>query len=222
GHPSHPGTSRMLAEEAFAAAGDTGMPAATIQLVYRTDPATGIRLVSDPRIGACGFTGSRTAGLKLKAAADGAGKPIYLELSSVNPVVFLPGALQERGEKLAEEFAASCLLGGGQFCTNPGFVVLVGSGSDAFISTVKQRFDAATPPPLLSSGVVSALTSSVKALQAAGAELATGGSPLPPPGFRHANTLLRVSGSAFLAQPHALQTEAFGSASLVVVCKDAA
>ena len=35
-----------------------------------------------------GYTGSRSAGLvlKLKAAADKAGKPIYLELSSINPV----------------------------------------------------------------------------------------------------------------------------------------
>ena len=36
---------------------------------------------------ATGYTGSRAAGLQLKAAADAAGKPIYLELSSVNPVV---------------------------------------------------------------------------------------------------------------------------------------
>ena len=49
--------------------------------------------MSDPRIGATGYTGSRPAGLVLKAAADRAGKPIYLELSSVNPVVILPGAL---------------------------------------------------------------------------------------------------------------------------------
>lgn len=223
GHPSHPGTSRMLAEEAFAASRETGMPAATIQLVYRTDRESGIRLVSDSRIGASGFTGSRSAGLTLKAAADAAGKPIYLELSSVNPVVFLPGALQERGDTLAEEFAGSCLLGGGQFCTNPGFVLLMaGKDADAFVGAVKQRFESAAPPPLLSSGVVSALTSSVKTLQSAGAELLAGGSPAPGPGFRHANTLLRVSGAAFLAQPHALQTEAFGSASLVVVCRDGA
>ena len=54
-----------------------------------------------------------------------AGKPIYLELSSVNPVVFLPGAIHERGEALAAEFSGSCLLGTGQFCTNPGMVLLM-------------------------------------------------------------------------------------------------
>lgn len=222
GHPSHPSTSRMLAEEAFAAVTDAGLPPATVQLIYRTEPASGVKLVSDPRTGASGFTGSRSAGLKLKTAADAAGKPIYLELSSVNPVLMLPGALAERGEKLAEEFAGSCLLGGGQFCTNPGLVILFDSpATETFIAAVAQRFETAAPPPLLSSAVVTSLTSSVKAWQGAGAELLTGGSALPPPGRRHANSLLRVSGATFLGASHALQTEAFGAASLLVVCKGA-
>ncbi len=222
GHPVHPGTARMLAEEALGAVNDTQLPRGTVQLVYRTDPASGVRLVSDARTGATGFTGSRSAGLKLKAAADAVGKPIYVELSSINPVVMLPGALGERGAALAGEFAASCLLGGGQFCTNPGLVVLIeGDASEAFISAATKHVEAGTPPPLLSSGLVSALTGSIKQLQSAGAQLLTGGSPLQTPGYRHANTLLRVSGRQFLASPEALQTEAFGSASLLVVCGDA-
>ena len=221
GHPVHPGTVRMLAEEAFAAVGETALPSATVQLIYRTDPASGVKLVSDPRVGATGFTGSRAAGLKLKAAADAVGKPIYVELSSINPVVILPGALAERGARLAEEFAGSCLLGGGQFCTNPGLVVLLqGEACDAFVAAVKTRFEAATAPPLLSAQVLSSLGESLRRLEAAGAELVTGGSPLPPPGWRHANTLLRVTGERFLTSPEALQTEAFGSASLFVVVRD--
>ena len=63
----------MLAEEAFTAAGETGMPSGTVQLIYRTDPACGLRLVADPRLGATGFTGSRSAGMRLKMAADAVG-----------------------------------------------------------------------------------------------------------------------------------------------------
>ncbi len=66
------------------------MPAATVQLLYRMPHADGLRLVADARVGATAYTGSRSAGLQLKAAADTAGKPIYLELSSVNPVILLP------------------------------------------------------------------------------------------------------------------------------------
>jgi alpha-ketoglutaric semialdehyde dehydrogenase len=220
-HPLHPRTTRLFAREASAAVFETGLPAATVQMLYHMEPDSGLRLVSDRRIGAAAFTGSRKAGLSLKAAADKAGKPIYLELSSINPVVILPGALEERGAKVAEEFAGSCLLGGGQFCTNPGLVILFsGPDGDRLIDDVRARFDAATPPPLLSAGVASSLSESVGRLRAAGAQLVTGGSPLPPPGFRYGNTLLKVSGGQFLASSESLQTEAFGSAALFVAVKD--
>ncbi len=42
----------------------------------------------------------------------------------------LPGALAERGAKMAEEFAGSCLMGSGQFCTSPGLVVLFAGRGD--------------------------------------------------------------------------------------------
>jgi NADP-dependent aldehyde dehydrogenase len=74
---SHPGTSRLFAEEAEAAVRQVGLPAATVQLIYRTGHADGERLVSDGRVGATGYTGSRHAGLKLKAAAHATGKAIY-------------------------------------------------------------------------------------------------------------------------------------------------
>src|SRR5207237_10246495 len=93
---SHPGTTLLLAREAHAAAEKVGLAPGWVQLLYRTSHEDGERLVSDPRVGATGYTGSRAAGLKLKAAADKAGKPIYLELSSINPVVILPGALASR------------------------------------------------------------------------------------------------------------------------------
>jgi 2,5-dioxopentanoate dehydrogenase len=218
---SHPGTTRLLAEEAHAASGEAGLPPATVQLLYRTSHADGGRLVADPRTGATGYTGSRAAGLELKRAADAAGKPIYLELSAVNPVAILPGALAARRAALVDEFVTSSLMGTGQFCTNPSLVLLLaGDATEQFVAGVKARFEAAAPAPLLSSGVAQPLAASVGALQAAGAGLVTGGRALTTPGYRFANTLLRVSGDAFLAAPGKLQTEAFGNAALFVVARD--
>ncbi|MEM6470924.1 MAG: aldehyde dehydrogenase family protein, partial [Planctomycetota bacterium] len=122
---SHPDTTRLFAELALAAAKETEVPDSIVQLIYRTSHADGELLVADPRLGATGYTGSRSAGLKLKAAADEAGKPIYLELSSVNPVVVLPGAIANRGQEIVDEFITSVLMGAGQFCTNPGLVLLL-------------------------------------------------------------------------------------------------
>ena len=220
-HPCHPLTTKLLAEEAFAALGETGLPLATVQMFYNLAPEDGVRMVADKRLGAVGFTGSRATGIKLKAAADAVGKPVYLEMSSINPVVILPGALVERGEKIVEEFSGSCLMGGGQFCTSPGLVILfAGAEAEKFISVVKIKLESITPTTLLSSGVAGNLAAGVKVLIGAGAELVTGGSPLA--GNQFANTLLRVSGEKFLASPEKLQTEVFGYASLVVVVRDAA
>ena len=91
GHSSHPGTSRMLIEEADLAAQETDMPAGFVQLIYRTGHSDGEKLVSHPLVGAIGYTGSRSAGLTLEDGGRRAGKPIYLELSSINPVFVLPG-----------------------------------------------------------------------------------------------------------------------------------
>ena len=218
---SHPGTTQLFAEEAQSAAQETDMPPATMQLLYRISHADGERLVSDPRIGATGYTGSRSAGLKLKSAADAAGKPIYLELSSVNPVVILPGALNERLSAIADEFCTSCLMGTGQFCTNPGLVILLkGHEADTFVSTMAERFQAAPVGTLLSAGVESSLSDSLKIIEKAGAKCVVGGDVGSGNGYSHENTLMVTSGDDFLAQPETMQTEAFGNTSLLVIADD--
>ncbi len=218
---SHPGTTKLMAELAHAAAQETGMPPATVQLLYRTSHEDGERLVSDLRVGAVGYTGSRSAGLKLKAAADRTGRPFYAELSSVNPVVILPGALEEKADDIAAQFSTSCLMGAGQLCTNPGLVILLaGPQTEKFIATLALKFNAAPVGTLLSSGVGKSLEKGVTSLTQAGAQVLVGGKPGGGKGHSYANTLLRVSGAGFLKNPAALQAEAFGNASLVVVAEN--
>jgi len=218
---SHPGTTRLFAEEAALAAKETNMPPGTVQLLYRTSHENGERLVADPRVGATGYTGSREAGLKLKAAADAAGKPIYLELSSINPVVILPGALDERMEAIADDFTSSCLMGAGQFCTNPGVVILLQDAqTELFISLVKDRFQSAPVGTLLSEGVQRSLSQSLNEIASAGANVVVGNTPGGGNGYSHANTLLLVSGRDFLSQAEKMQSEAFGNSSLFVVADD--
>jgi NADP-dependent aldehyde dehydrogenase len=217
---AHPGTTRLLADEALAAARETQIPAGTVQLIYRLDHADGEQLVGHPLIGATAYTGSRAAGLALKRAADTAGKPIYLELSSINPVVILPGAFRERAETIAQEFQSSCLMGTGQFCTNPGLVILIaGEETERWIDLVRSRFSGAPVGTLLSAGVEASLGRSIQSLVAAGAYVLTGGKAGGGVGFSFQNTLLRTTGRAFLDQPQLMQTEAFGNASLFVVAE---
>jgi len=213
----HPGTTRILAELAFESVQESGLPKSMVQLIYRTPPDVGLELVSHPLVGATGFTGSRSAGLRLKEAADQAGKPIYLEMSSVNPVLVLPGALVERSFEIANELFSSCALGAGQFCTNPGLTVVPsGKTAEAFLSQVKELFGGSPNGTLLGSKGPKGIKDGIQALQANGAEIVTGGTESDCPGYSFANTLLRVSGKAFIDNPEALQTEAFGTVNLIV------
>ena len=218
---SHPETTRRFAVLAAQAIAQVGLPPATVQLIYRSTHADGERMVADPRCGATGYTGSRSAGLALKAAADAAGKPIYLELSSVNPVVITPGALAQRGEKIIDEFVGSCLMGAGQFCTNPGLVLLIRSpASETFVNAVKAKFAAAAPGTLLSPAVCKSLGKAVETLRKAGANVLTGGGEPLADRCARPNTWMSATADQFLADPEVFQTEAFGNASLVVVAED--
>jgi NADP-dependent aldehyde dehydrogenase len=222
-HPSHPHTCRKLAEIAHDALKASGLPAAAVQMLYRFDSRIGTGVAGDDRIGAIGFTGGRTGGLALKGAADKVGVLAFVELSSVNPVYLLAGALAERGEALAGEFFTSCTMGSGQFCTNPGIVIVPrGSEGDAFVAAAQAKFAAGTPGVLFSQGVRDGLVESVATLRKAGAECLAGGAIGEEPGFRFQPTLLSVDAKTFLADPTALQTEAFGPVSLLVRTDDVA
>ena len=217
-HRSHPTTCRLLAECAADASDRAGLPAGFIQMIYATSHEDGERLVSDRRLGAAAFTGSRRGGMALKASADSVGKPIYVEMSSVNPVVILPGALEERADALVEELVTSALMGAGQFCTNPGIVfALGGDATESFLQALAARYVAAPCGTLLGKGTMEGLARGIETLVQSGAEIASGGDAAEREGYAWSNTLLRVSGSRFLESAEALQTEAFGNATLVVV-----
>ncbi|HVV46657.1 MAG TPA: aldehyde dehydrogenase (NADP(+)) [Bryobacteraceae bacterium] len=222
-HPLHAYTSQLMAEAATRALKSAGLHPATVQMIYKLNHEDGARLVSDPRVGAAGFTGSKGAGLKLKHAADSAGKPIYLEMSSLNPVLFLPEGLKENAEKWARELADSCTMGSGQFCTRPNLALVIASdAAEAFVKELTVAIASREPHALLSSTSRDSLHESVEALQHAGAKLLTGGKNVPGKGYRYMSTLLRVSGKEFLAAAEELQREAFGNEVMAIVAADEA
>jgi NADP-dependent aldehyde dehydrogenase len=219
-NPGHPGTTLALARCVVRALETTRLPAAAVQLVYHMASGDGLGLVADPRVAATAFTGSAKAGLALKRAADAAGKPIFLEMSSVNPVVVLPGAWAERGEQIADQLAESMSLALGQFCTSPGLLFATGDDAGALQQALIQRFGARTPGPLLGPGVVRELERAVAELREAGAEVAWTGAASGDASCRYPTTLLRADARRFLQDPAGLQREAFGNAALLVSAHD--
>ena len=168
GHPAHPVTGTLVARAVTRAVEASGLPAGTFSFVLGEGIELGQELVRDPRIKAVGFTGSRGGGLALVRTAAERPEPIpvYAEMSSINPVVVLPGALEGDVEALATAYVGSLTLGAGQFCTNPGLLFLpAGERGDAFLRAVGQAVSRAAGAPMLTPGIAEAYASGTASLR---------------------------------------------------------
>lgn len=185
--------------------------------------ALGSALVADPRIKAVGFTGSRSGGLALMrvAAARPEPIPVYAEMSAVNPVLLLPGALRARSAALAAGFVQSLTLGAGQFCTSPGLLIgIAGPALDAFAEAAGALIRESAPHAMLTADIRTRFEDAVTArADRPGVTVAARGAAAGPGGAPAA--LLRTDARHVLADP-ALSEELFGPAALLVSAADPA
>ncbi|GJH11950.1 aldehyde dehydrogenase (NADP(+)) [Caballeronia novacaledonica] len=219
-HPAHLGTSELVGRAVQKAVADSGLPEGTFSLVVGAGNAIGEALVAHPAIQAVGFTGSRRGGLALVdiAAKRPVPIPVFAEMSSINPVFALPGALAARGDTLAAAYVDSVTLGVGQFCTNPGLVIgLADSDLDDFIDNAATALEKKGTQTMLTAGIAAAYEDGVKHRDAAAKRIATGEKSEASSGALPA--LYRVSAEEFLAKPQ-LAEEIFGPTSVIVVCGD--
>lgn len=221
GHPAHPGASELVAGAIAAAVKSCGLPGGVFSLLSGASHDLGAALVSDPRVKAVGFTGSRAGGLALMRIAQARPEPIpvYAEMSAINPVVLLPHALKARAGALAEAFVASLTMGAGQFCTNPGLVLAIESEAlDAFTEAAMRALEAAPPGLMLTPGIHDAYVRGVAAMGARECvqTRVLGGASEEVNRGRAA--LFSVSAADF-AKDEALGAEVFGASSLIVRCQ---
>ncbi|PTT29518.1 aldehyde dehydrogenase (NADP(+)) [Pseudomonas sp. HMWF021] len=219
-HSAHPGTSELVGRAVARAVEKCGLPEGVFSLVFGSGHETGIALVSDPRIKAVGFTGSRSGGLALCHAAQARPEPIpvYAEMSSINPVLLFPAALAARSAALAQGFVASLTQGAGQFCTNPGLVIArQGPALDSFIAAAAEPLRASAAQTMLTPGIHSAYESGVAALRDnPRVQVLASGLAAEGPNQCQAQ-LFATHAQDFLEDPR-LHGELFGAASLIVQC----
>ncbi|EEG09957.1 aldehyde dehydrogenase (NADP(+)) [Pseudogulbenkiania ferrooxidans] len=217
-HGAHPGTSELVGHAVARAVAKCELPEGVFSLLFGSGREVGIALVSDPRIKAVGFTGSRSGGIALCQAAQARPEPIpvYAEMSSINPVFLFPAALQARAEALAQGFVASLTQGAGQFCTNPGLVIaLQGPDLDRFNAAAADAVQRSSAQTMLTPGIFDAYQTGVGALASHARPVAAGLSTEGPNQCQP--RLFMTTARDFLANS-ALQTEVFGAASLIVQC----
>jgi 2,5-dioxopentanoate dehydrogenase len=221
-HGAHLGTSELVGKAVQRAVAACGLPEGVFSMLIGSGRTIGQALVSDPAIKAVGFTGSRAGGLALVKAAAARPEPIpvYAEMSSINPVFMLPGALAQGGDALGRAYIESLTLGAGQFCTNPGMLIAIDSPAlDAFIAAATAALEAKTAATMLTPGIHEAYNAGVARL--AGVEgvslLAQGQAGASACGAQPG--LYACSARTFLCTP-ALEEEIFGPTSLVIRCQD--
>jgi alpha-ketoglutaric semialdehyde dehydrogenase len=218
-HNSHAGTAELAGQAISKAVAESGLPAGTFSIIFGPGSSVGQALAAHPAIKAIAFTGSQTAGTALMHTAANRPEPIpvYAEMSSVNPVVMLPGSISQDAGGLATQFVASLTLSAGQFCTNPGLVLIPKDAahiSDAIIEELSKLHG----QTMLSAGIFSAFNEGNERLSESGAELiaigksgATLNAPAPT---------IYLTNSAHFRSSGNLHDEVFGASALLVTYED--
>lgn len=223
-HPAHYGTSALVGEAIMKAVDKTNMPKGVFSLLYDDGYEIGSALVKHSLTKAVTFTGSFKGGMALVKLAEERESPIpvFAEMGSINPVIFLPEALQNQAEDLAKKYAASISLGAGQFCTNPGLMLAIESPALATFKTSLAKAIAEIPSAtMLTSGIADnyyKLAAEVKNNEKASI---LGISDVTNQDLENQSQafVAELSAAEFIKNPK-FREEIFGPYSLLVIAKD--
>ncbi|WP_410014793.1 aldehyde dehydrogenase (NADP(+)) [Sodalis sp. C49] len=220
-HNGHMGTADCVANAIVLAARQTGMPAGVFNMIYGGD--IGQVLVRHPAIQAVGFTGSLKGGRALYdlAAARPDPIPVFAEMSSINPMILLPGALAARGEGIARELTASVVAGCGQFCTNPGLIIGISSPDfSAFLQMMRQNIRRSPPQTMLNRGVLASYENGLAQLHQHQGITHLAGEPQQ--GMQAVPQLFQAQSGLLTTGDPLLQEEVFGPVTIAVAVADQA
>mgnify|MGYP005989727075 CR=1 FL=1 len=221
-HPMHAGTGELVASAIIKAAQKTGMPNGVFSNINSSGIEVGQQLVSHPGAKAVGFTGSIKGGRALMDLASKREEPIpvFAEMGSINPVVILPKALENRNQEIAKTYAGSITLGTGQFCTNPG--LLIGIKSDAlssFANTLSQEIMEINPSCMLHPNIKKGYINNKEKVVSQANVLVTADYTSEVKSNYAEQTIVSVSGQDFLENT-TLHLEVFGPFSMIVQCEN--
>ncbi|BFM50743.1 aldehyde dehydrogenase (NADP(+)) [Marinomonas sp. THO17] len=220
-HSAHPGTSELVGRAIQQAVKKCHLPEGVFSLLFGAGSDVGGALVAHPDIKAVGFTGSRAGGVALMNIAANRSEPIpvYAEMSSINPVFMMPNKLAEAAKAVASGFVSSLAMGAGQFCTNPGLVVIMdGADCEDFLQQVAEDIHGLDTQTMLTPGIYQAYCDGVNSLALhEGVTLLTQSASSDLPNQCQAHVFV-TQAKTFLADK-SLEGEVFGSTSLIIKCQ---
>ncbi len=222
-HPMHAGTGELVASAIINAAQKTGMPNGVFSNLNSSGIEVGLALVKNPLVKAIGFTGSIRGGRALYdlAAQRPEPIPVFAEMGSINPVVILPLAANQKGRKWSKIYAGSITLGSGQFCTNPGLILgIKNTDFTNFIQMLSEEIVKIEPTCMLHPNIIGAYeTSKAKMQEQQGLETVACINKETAANYGRQG-ITTVEGATFLTNT-ILHQEVFGPFSMVVQCDNA-
>lgn len=221
-HPSHLGTNALVSEAIIRAAQKCGMPDGVFSNVQDASYAVGTQLVQHPDVKAVAFTGSMRGGMALHKAAMERSEPIpvFAEMGSTNPVFIMPDLLKDDAPKVAQQVADSVNLGAGQFCTNPGMVLVLDDDyTSTFVKSLASTFAEKEASTMLNEGIFKSFEQQKNAFLQEDSVEVTYVSPVEKSAWKGFPAVATTTGRALLHNPK-LHEEVFGPFTLVIKCKD--
>ncbi len=219
-HPSHPGTNEIVSSAIIRAAKKTGMPEGIFSSLYLSHDRVS-SLVQHPTIKAVGFTGSRKVGMMLFHAGIQRKEPIpvYAEMSAINPVILLEAALKSKAGQIAGGLITSMTAGSGQFCTNPGLILLKDDKvTKNFLGLISSQISISLPGTMLNRNIYQAYALGIHSMQQENGigVLARASTNAKDEKNEAQPVAFITSAQNFLKNPR-LSQEIFGPASLFVI-----
>ena len=192
GHPYHAGTSELVAQAIQSAIQKSGLPDGIFAHLHGESIGVGQRLVEHSKVKGVGFTGSYKAG---KALYDIAQKrkepiPVFAEMGSAN----------------------SIQMGTGQFCTNPGLIVVSGQTTSSFIAQLATEILKGEPATMVHSNISRNYEHQLQNIKNQGVTIHKGSLDANCP------ALGVISAEEVLKNTNVLE-EVFGPFSLVIQCE---
>ena len=222
-HSSHLGTSTLIGNAIKTAAKKCSMPDGVFSMFYGSGKIIGQALIKNPCVKAAGFTGSTHAGRLLFDIASKREEPIpfFAEMGSVNPTIILPQALNKKPKEIANSLVGSINLSAGQFCTNPGLLLIIKTtGYDNFLDCLNSAISLSEPAVMLNNNIYKSYELNKKlSLNDPNVKLLG-----QPKNIKNSlniaiPSIASVDAKSFLKNPK-LSNEIFGPFSLIVICSN--
>ncbi|MBD1431242.1 aldehyde dehydrogenase (NADP(+)) [Sphingobacterium sp. DN00404] len=220
-HPGHPKTSQLMAKAIVQGLTRFGAPESVFGYVQGGSHEVGETLVKHPVIKAVAFTGSFGGGKALYDIGVCREEPIpvFAEMGSINPVFVLPGYLKGNAARFATQYVASVVLGVGQFCTNPGLLLVV---KDDPVEDFKRELSAAITQvgdaKMLHAGITkSYIEAKSRLVDQTGVTLIGEGAAAQE---NTAVAAIYSASAATFLENNVLSEEVFGPTSLLIECEN--